>query len=190
MTLIAPARRHGTPSAPAWFTDAVELWARQWGRHATTRWEPRVGCYVTRFARRPDDPVMALVRDGRKAEEDAGEPFYWHEWKEGVRPHPLVGKEKMVGGFVALDPESLGESGVRERLDRANLWGRGEFASLDGLADSATAHNDRLMDERRKQVRDAIAGPLEDSMRRARGHVQVGATASPGSSTTSTPEGA
>lgn len=164
--LVTVGRRQGAPATPAWFSDTVELWARTWGRNATTRWEPAMGCFVTFFSRRPTDPVLQAVQEGRR--DDEGEPHYWHEWKEGVRQHPLSGK--MVGGWVATDIEQLGESGVRERLDRGNLWsGRGEHASLEAVAEAQEAANRRTMEAKRAMLRDATRDPLRATIRHAKG---------------------
>lgn len=162
----------GQPEAPAWFVDEVELWAREWGRHATTRWEPKLNCFVSYLSRQPDDPVLELVQQGKRADE--GEPFYWHEWSnKPVKRSPFG---KMVPGYVSLDPEDLGVSGVRERLDRANLWGRGEYDSLDDLADKVTEANEKTTESKRAQLKDGLRDPLRTTIRRARGDVHVGAS--------------
>lgn len=137
--LDAYGRQIARPIPPAWFADVVETWAREWGRHASTQWERN--CFVTRFSRKADDPVMRGVQEGRWQEE--GEPFYWHEFKRDAQRHPFD-PSKRVGGYVALDIEQMGVEGVKRRLDLANLWsGRGEHASLDALADSVVAANER-----------------------------------------------
>ena len=107
---------------------------------------------------------------------DDGEPFYWHEWKNApIRPHPILGREKMMPGFVPVDLDQLGSAGVRERLDRSNLWsGRGEHASLDTLADTVIANNDRRMEDRRKQLGDGLRDPLRSIRNHARGNARVG----------------
>lgn len=159
------------PIAPAWFADTVELWARRWGRHATTRWERKVGCFVTFFSRRDADPVMAAVQSQERKNE--GEPMYWHQWSQKpVRPHPMI-PDVMMPGFIPLDIEQLGESGVLERLDKANLWsGRGEYASLDEAANDVVARNDRLAKSLRNTLGDGITAPLEATLRHAHGYAQ------------------
>ena len=166
-------RRVDRPVPAVWFADAVEKWARNWGRSAVTRWEPRMGCFVSHFSRRDSDPVLAAVQEGRRAEAD--EPFYWHEWKEGpVRPHPFFGASQMVPGFVALDVEQMGETGVLTMLEKGNTWsGRGEFTSIGQAADASIAANDQQMEAQRKKLRDGLEGPLKATIRHARGDAQV-----------------
>jgi hypothetical protein len=131
-----------------------------------------VNCYVTFFSRRSSDPAMRAVQESRQR--NKGEPFYWHEWKEGVRPHPILGKAKMIGGFVPSDIEQMGETGVVARLDKGNMWsGRGEFSSLEEAAAAQQAANDKKVDDQRKKLRDGLEGPLRATIRHARGLPQV-----------------
>lgn len=164
-------RQVARPIPPVWFADAVELWARSWGRSANTRWEGAVGCFVSHLSRRESDPVLASVQSGKRAE--ASEPFYWHEWKQGVRPHPILGPSVMVSGYVPLDIEQLGESGVMERLNKSNMWGRGDYRNLDEAADAVTSANDRRMEAQRRKLRDGLEGPLRATIRHARGLATV-----------------
>lgn len=167
----APSLRvglNGPPAPPAWFSDAVEKWARGWGRHATTRWEPRVGCYVSHLSRMASDPVLARHPDNE------GEPIYWHEFKPGIRPHPVLGTARMIGGFKPMDIEQMGESGVLEYLNKHNAWsGTGEFASLDAAADAVVAANDKRVQEQQQKLREVTSELLKDAMRKARGHAQA-----------------
>ena len=164
-------RQVDRPVPPHWFVDTVELWAREWGRHASTRWEPAVGCYVTFFSRAPNDPVLAAVQAGKAVDE--GEPFYWHDWsKKPVRRTPFG---TLVPGYIPADIEGMGESGVRERLDRANMWsGRGDYRSLDDLADKVVASNEQLMESKRSQLKDGLRDPLRATIRKAKDNAFVG----------------
>jgi hypothetical protein len=163
----APGVRVNTPP---WFFDTVELWARRWGRHATTRWEPAVGCFVSHLTRRSNDPALKDVREGRAPE--SGEPIYWHEWKERARRHPISGR--MVGGFVPMDIEQMGETGVTTFLDKSNMWsGRGEFKSFADAGAAQEAANQKMQDRRQKELRGALAGPLRATLRHAKGLATV-----------------
>lgn len=129
MALISSITGH--PVAPAEVADAVTLWFRQWGRRAHMEWAAPLGCFVIKATRRPDDPVMRMWQEGRVAEEPM-EVIYLHE------PNPRG------PGYLAIDPGMLGAGGIREWLDRANLWsGRGEHASIQSSADAVDAANDR-----------------------------------------------
>lgn len=170
-TLVTPVGigREERPVPPVWFQDTIELWARRWGRHANTEWG--LNCFVTHFSRRPNDPTLAQVQSG--ARQNVDEPYYWHEWKEEpVRRHPITGR--MIPGFVALRPEDLGESGVLERLDKSNMWsGTGEFSSLEEIASSHEAENQKKMDDQKTKLAGALEEPLKAAHRHARGLATV-----------------
>lgn len=170
MGIILARRRTGPPMTPVWFADTIEMWARAHGRHAKTTWDPPVGCFVTRLSRMSHDPVLALVKSGKK--EDVGVPIYWHEWKEGVRRHPVTGQ--VVGGFVPMDIEQMGESGVRTYLDKVATWtGRAEFKSVDDAVDASVKANDMKVQYQRENLRDRLAGPLKAARKKARGEPTV-----------------
>lgn len=170
MTILLGRRVVGPPAPPAWFSDTCELWARSHGRHAKTTWDPPVGCFVTRLSRMSHDPVLALVQSGKA--EDVGAPIYWHEWKEGVRKHPMTGQ--MVGGWVPMDIEQLGESGVRTHLDRIATWtGRAEFKSVDHAADSTVAANERKMQDQKAKLRDGLKEPFRAAWKKGHGEATV-----------------
>lgn len=164
-------RQVARPVPPAWFADLVEGMARTWGRHATTRWEEAVQCFVTYFSRRSTDPVLQRVQEGRA--EDSGEPFYWHEFRREARPHPFD-PARRVGAFVAVDVEQLGESGVRAWLDRANLWsGRGEHRDLEAAADGVIARNEKRDRDNDALIEGASRERANRIYRTVTGNIQV-----------------
>lgn len=168
-------RQVARPIPPAWFADAVELWARKSGRSSSTRWEPKVSCFVSFFSRRADDPVMRAVQEGKAANE--GEPFYWHEFKKDARPSPFV-PGKRIGGHVPLDIEQLGVNGVTARLEKVDIHsGRGEFASLDALTDAVIAKNERREKEQEDLVGAAARERASHLYRKVTGNPQVSVTA-------------
>lgn len=161
----------GRPVAPQWFVDAVEVWAREWGRHARTTWDIPVHCFVTRFQRRFGDPVLEAVMEGRV--KDEGEPFYWHRWSNEPLKKSAFGV--MRPGWVPMDIEAMGTTGVRQALNQANLWGgRGEYTSFEDLADKVTASNDNLTEAKRAQLKDGLRDPLRSTIRKAKGNAFVG----------------
>lgn len=117
------------PTPPLEIADEVELYARQSGRHATLHFVPvtsRVGCWVVRMTLRPDDKRRRL----------------WQEQKVGTEPTediwlhvPLREGERKLGptyDYRPLNLVDLGTSGVRQFLERGNLWsGRGEYQTLE-----------------------------------------------------------
>lgn len=122
MTLVAGVRRglyvprdYARPMVPAAVADAVEAWARTWGR--TVRWQwvdhPGMHCWALHLSPMAGDPKLRAVQEGRWSAEDAEE-------------HVLL-----VNSAEPLDLEQYGAVGVVEWLERGNMRsGRGEANSL------------------------------------------------------------
>lgn len=120
------------PRAPVAIADAVELYAREtrgFGQHATLRFIPvtgTVGCWQVRFTLKPDDPRMRLYQEGKIAEPP--KEIVWLHEPIGPDEEPITPTYR----YRPLDIVALGPSGIREWLDRGNLWsGRGEQESLE-----------------------------------------------------------
>jgi hypothetical protein len=135
--LVDQFGRHITRLAPpAEVADAVEGWARAWGRHGRLEWHALLQCWCIHFTRRESDPMRRLVQEGRS---DRGET-------ESVMLHEPAGPGQ---GYRAVDIAALGAGGMVDLLNRRNLWsGRGEHASLQDAIDAALA-----ADERRNEAR-------------------------------------
>lgn len=135
MSLIAkPPRllvKRGTmPTPPAELAEEVENYARDWGRHAVLRFVPILlkgpkivrGCWVARFRLKPNDPRLQMYQKGR-VEEEPAEDVWFHV----VNPRR---NEPGEPEYLPLDIVQMGASGVRQFLERGNMWGRGEYSSL------------------------------------------------------------
>lgn len=115
-------------SIPWEIADAVELWARQRGRHARMEWNRLLGCPVIHFTLRGDDPRLEPYQMGEIAEEPT-ESIALHEWDDR--------KQR----YVPLDLSQYGKSGVVELLEKADTWsGRGEY---DTFAEAVAAGMNR-----------------------------------------------
>ena len=113
-------QRRELPQAPWEIQEEVELYARETGRHAKVYFVPGGG-WVVRFSLRSNDKRMILFQQGM-APEPPTEDVWLHKPKGGGRPMD----------FEPLDIHLMGPSGVREFLERGNMWsGRGEFSSLE-----------------------------------------------------------
>jgi len=150
--LVSQVRPGGLPKAPTEIADAVELYAREWGRHAKIYCVPilfvhgrieRVA-WVVRMTLRPDDKRLQLYQQG-KVEREPTEDVWL------VEPNPNEGQP--ISGapgirepaVVGLKIEELGAGGIREYLQRGNTWsGRGEHASLEEQARKAKQHNEEM----------------------------------------------
>jgi hypothetical protein len=131
MALVQHVRiaRGGLPSPPVEVADAVEEYARQWGRHATLAFRPTMfanqrilrGTWVVCLTLRADDKRLKLSQEGRVASPPT-EDVWLHE------PNPEVGK--LIPGTYglqeppmrALPIEQLGATGVVRFLERGNMW--------------------------------------------------------------------
>lgn len=124
--------------------DAVEVWARRYGRHGDVRWSPVLKCYEITLTYPDDSPVMKAWRDGRVGE---------------AKPHetiPLAHWDAEAMRYVAVDPDEYGPSGVVELLDRANAQsGRGERGSLVDAVEAQIQKRETIRRENQKKAREA-----------------------------------
>lgn len=130
----------GLPTPPVEVADEVELWARESGRHGTLRFIPTRlagrqvvdGTWTVRLTLRSDDKRLKPFQDGTASEEPV-EVIWLHE------PDPTS-----PTGYRPYNIMELGAGGVRQFLEKGNLWsGRGQFGSktLDELAREAIDKN-------------------------------------------------
>lgn len=154
--VAAPYMSTGDRQAiPYEIRDAVELWARQWGRHGTITMNHALRCPVIELSLRGDDPRLRAYQEGRLK----------HEPKECIPLHyqqPMPDGSKSVH-YSALSIADLGVSGVLEILDRGNTWsGTGEYKGFKQAAQVMGEHNEKLkqqikaaaIDEGRLRARD------------------------------------
>lgn len=134
----------GVPVAPYQISDEVEDWARGRGRHASLEFIPTLSCWAIRIELPPHHPSMKLYKDGLS--QDARPPtedVLLHEWSEDLN------------GYVAMDIEQLGPSGIRELLEKGDTWsGRGEFASLTEAVEATIETNRRRRAEMQQYAQD------------------------------------
>lgn len=143
--------------APVEVADAVELWARQYGRHATMKFVPEMGCWSVNLSLKPDDPAMRRYQEG-VATEVPTEGVLLLEWDATLgEVDPLTGRKR--GAHRAVSLEEYGASGVVALLEKGNTWsGRGEFASLQEAVIGAATRNreraEKVKESQRQWARD------------------------------------
>lgn len=116
MTLSTALLNLGLPKAPHELADEVELWARQYDRHARLHFIP-VGGWFCRVTLRSSDPRMRAYQEGM-VPDPPGEDIWFHE-PDGE------------GGFTCLDIREMGASGIKAFLEKGNTWsGRGQYDSI------------------------------------------------------------
>ena len=126
-------RRQELPRPPVEIADAVEMYARESGRHATLHFVPLAG-WMARFTLRSDDKRMTLYQENR-----VGDPPTEDVWFH--KPNPRS-KERGQPAYIQYSLDELGVSGVRQFLERGNTWsGRGEFYSIEEQAAKAMKAN-------------------------------------------------
>lgn len=128
--------------------DALEKWARGFGKHAKIE-------YLTHTD--PPTPQVKISLDPDDPRRQAGEQWETVQlvvWDEEGETHPRTGKP--MGAYVPIPLEELGTSGLIELLNRTNVQtGRGEYASLqEAIHDQWTKALEAQRRERRKH-RDA-----------------------------------
>lgn len=131
--------------APYEFNEAVELWARQWGRHGHIEFSAALGCWVVHLSKRADDPVLKAWREGTLEQA--------HEPTECV---PLHKFDPETGRYRFVPLNEWGVSGIEELLDSGNTWsGRGVNSSLEDGVRKTRAHNERVREGMKEGARDA-----------------------------------
>lgn len=120
---------HALPTPPLEVAEAVELWARKYGRHATLVYVPPMKCWSVNLSLKPGDPALKRWQEG-KADREPTEGVLLIEWDPTLGDlNPATGEK--AGGYRAVDLEEYGPSGVVDLLEKGDTWsGRGEFASM------------------------------------------------------------
>jgi hypothetical protein len=143
-------RQGGELRPPAEYADAVELYARRNGRHATMKFIPPLSAWVIEFTLKAGDPRMALAQ--AQITEEPKEVVYVWRW---VEKSPLA---KGMGCFVGYRLDELGVGGLIEWLEKSNTWGRGEYRShteaAQDQADKAVKAKEKIADEHRQNAKD------------------------------------
>lgn len=162
-------KRRDVAAIPVEIADAVELWAREQGRHGTVAWVRIPGqapVPQVRLTLKPDDPRLKAWQTGATTLNGAGErvPLYDEEPVETIE---LVEWDEEQRTYVPMDLMTLGAGGVRTLLERGNMWsGCGEFDSLQEAIVEARrrqkAETERVRQAARKE---AQARASEDSRR-------------------------
>jgi hypothetical protein len=159
--VAAPYMSKGDRQAiPYEIRDAVELWAREWGRHGNIEWKPQMNCAVIEFTLRGDDPRLRAYQEGQLK----------HEPKECVFLHyqPTLDDGSKSVHYMPLNLEDLGVSGVIEMLNRGNTWsGCGEYKSFKDAAQKMGEYNDKL----KNQIKSAAIADARLRARDDRRHV-------------------
>lgn len=161
MIAVRPGLRSALPEAPFEIADAVELYAREFGRHGRIRFVPHVNCWLVELSPIAGAPLMKAVQEGRLPEPEAWEAVWLQEANPnagkvtGRGPNGFPIRE---GPYRSLDIEQLGAAGVRAFLDRTNMFsGRGEAKSLeDAMRQTADAEAARVAKLRADAKDDAI----------------------------------
>jgi hypothetical protein len=139
---------------PVEIADAVETWARQYGRHATLRFVPHMQppCWSVNLTLKPDDPALRRWQEGA-ASELPTEGVLLLEWDAGAGEiQPATGEP--AGAYRAVSLEEYGADGVVALLERGNTWsGRGEFASMQEAVTAAASRSREEKNRRRAQMR-------------------------------------
>lgn len=160
---------------PVEIADEVELYAREWGRHAILRFQPTMfahgrilrGMWVVKLTLKSDDPALRLWQE-QKTEEEPTEDVWIME------PNPDEGKliENTQGlrepNVRGLDILQMGASGVRAYLERGNMWsGRTEVNSPEQAVKQGQEQREQVLEKTRADARFA-GGKIARDQRRSR----------------------
>ena len=135
----------GPRRAPLEFADAVELYFRKSGRHATLVWVPEPVCqWQVRIEPREDDPARQAWMNG---ETDISP----------VETVEITFFDEEQGLYRGLELDEIGVSGLIEMLEKGDTWsGQGEFDDIqDALTyqvETQRAHLERLKNYVKEEV--------------------------------------
>ena len=139
------------PQAPTEFKDAVELYARESGRHGilqfvpTEFWNGEIvnGTWRARFTLRDSDKRLSISQEGRGEAPTEDVWFHVLNPKEGELIPAGHGRREREYRPVSL--QELGVAGMVTWLERGNMWsGRGEYQSLEEQAKRAMEANNEM----------------------------------------------
>jgi hypothetical protein len=134
--------RTGRRTPPVEFADAVELWARGFGKHAKLEWSPALRYWRVLITLNPNDPRNQLEGEAHEAVDLL---------KPGEVTNPVTGR-----GYPGLVPQTLDELGVQGLIDLLNETNleRGRYRSAEEAfkdqREKRIANEDRL----RRSLRD------------------------------------
>lgn len=147
-------QRFDPPACPAEIRDEVEKYAREWGRTGKVQWAPVSGWFAE-FSLKPDDPRMVSYQAGLAAEPEK-ERVWFHRQK------PSRGLPE----YEPLDIVQMGAAGVREFLDRGNLWsGRGEFRDMTDKMRKTFDANGKVAEVVRAEQKEKVMDHMKDHRR-------------------------
>lgn len=140
---------------PVEIADAVELWARGSGRHATIVWIDAVTPPIAqvRITLRANDPRLEAWREGLTDEEP-------------VETVELVEWDERKNAYVGIPLSDLGATGVTEMLQKGDTWsGSGEFDSLQEAIVAARERKKAETERLRQFHRGEALSRLEETSR-------------------------
>lgn len=167
-TAVVGGRKVELPRPPFEFQEEVELYARESGRTAKLHF--MFGCgWFARFSLRSSDKRLVLYQQGMAGKPPTEDTFFHYpnpREHEGLtltelkglgvpflRPLIIWKRSRCHMPFIPLDIIQMGTSGVRQFLEKGNMWsGRGEF---DSLTDQLRTIRDKEADAKRKMREDA-----------------------------------
>lgn len=147
---------------PYQFADAVEMWARERGRHARIGWNSATNCAVIDFTLRADDPRMRAWQEGKLR----------FEPKESVLLHYRKCDSKGVesGPYIAMDLEQKGVSGIIDMLNEGDvLSGTGKYRDMQEAVQAVERNNERLRATMREAAVENARLRARDDRRRVAG---------------------
>jgi hypothetical protein len=157
---------HAAPLPPVEVADAVELWARQYGRHATLKYVPAMKCWSVNLTLPAGHPDLGRWQKEGSPGDAPTEGVVLIEWDATAGTlNPTTGKP--AGEYRAVNLEEYGAVGVVGLLEKGNTWsGRGEFASLQDAVVQAATRN-RAEKEKVKAQGRQWAGDYAKDVRRS-----------------------
>jgi hypothetical protein len=133
-------RSRGVPTIPFDVAEEVELFARQWGRHARMEWSVHLNAPVIHFSMPKDSKLWKMWQEGELD-------------REPTESVPLIERDPNTGRIGPINLADYGASGVRELLEKSNVWsGRGKHKNLLNAIRENMDRNAKNREEMRKKA--------------------------------------
>lgn len=156
-------KRPEMPLAPAEYKDAVELYARETGRHGDLVFIPTEtrlgkvvrGTWLARFTLRDSDPLLGLSQRQEVAKTPTED--VWFHTPNPLEGQPIPGTHGLrEPAFKPLSIQEMGVSGIRTFLQKGNMWsGRGQYNSLEEQVQKVREQNKEAKEKNRSDAKEA-----------------------------------
>lgn len=154
----------GEVQAPVEFRDAVEMWARNHGRHADLEFIAPIATWQVRLSPMANDPRLELYKQGKVPYEELWECV---QLTQPVTAEDRAKHPNLKGPYRPMNLSEMGVDGLIALLDKGNMWTkRGEFNSIQEALCAARERQVREQEKMRRTLSETVRDIALDVRRR------------------------